>query len=213
MTRYTKYNKEFWDKVQKYYDEGNSIRDCIKIFHFPFWAYYEAKESGFVTTKSRSEGLKIALKKKPHLHTEETKKMMSINRKKYLKEHPEKVPYKLNHYSKKDSYPELYFKEVFEKESIDLKHHKDILCYELDFYNLDKKIYFEVDGEQHYVDKRIVESDIRRNKALFEEGWIGARIRWSTYQKLDNIQKHEIIKRLKQFIENNNRSIPIIQIV
>lgn len=214
MLKYTKYTKEFWEKVQKCYDDGNSIRDCIKLFHFPFWAFYDAKKNGLVHTRERVESLNLSFKRNGYpKHTEETKKKMSINRKQYLKDHPEMVPYKLNHYSKKDSYPETYFIELFKKESIDLKHHKDILCYELDFYNLENKIYFEIDGEQHYVDKRIVESDIRRNKALFEEGWIGARIRWSTYQKLDTIQKHEIVNRLKQFIENNNRSIPIIQIV
>lgn len=210
---YKKYTEEFWKQVQKYYDEGNSIRDCIKIFKFPFWAFYEAKDKGWVKTRQMSDALKLSCKKNPHKHTEETKQKISKHRKQYLIDHPEKVPYKLNHYSKKDSYPETYFKELFEKESIDLKHHKDILCYELDFYNMDKKIYVEIDGEQHYVDKRIVESDERRNKVLFEQGWVGARIRWSTYQKLDQNQKRIVISRLKQFIELNDRTLPIIQII
>jgi very-short-patch-repair endonuclease len=210
----SKYNKEYWEEVQKYYDMGHTTRECAAKFNFAWNTLYRAKNKGWFIPKERAVAVKLHNRVYgSYKHTKETKQKLSTHRKQYLKDHPEKVPYKLNHYSKKDSYPEIYFKEVFEKESIDLKHHKDILCYELDFYNLDKKIYFEVDGEQHYVDKRIVESDIRRNKALFEEGWIGARIRWSTYQKLDNIQKQEIIKRLKQFIESNNRSIPMLQIV
>lgn len=210
----SKYTKEFWEPIQKYYDEGHTIRECMKIFIFTWASWTKAKNKGWFKSIENKQAIKLHFKKHGgRKQSDETKLKLSIHRKQYLKEHPEKVPYKLNHYSKKDSYPEVYFKEVFEKESIDLKHHKDILCYELDFYNLDKKIYFEVDGEQHYVDKRIVESDIRRNKALFDEGWIGARIRWSTYQKLDMIQKKEIINRLKQFIENNNRNNPIIQII
>lgn len=210
----SKYTKEFWEPIQQYYNEGNSIRDCMKVFKFTFQAYIKATKKGYVIPRSRNEGLQLARSKHgPYLHSEETKQKMSILRKQYLKDHPEMVPYKLNHYSKKDSYPELYFKDIFEKESIDLKHHKDILCYELDFYNLDKMIYVEIDGDQHYLDKRIVESDIRRNKVLFEQGWIGARIRWSTYQKLDHTQKCEIVNRIKQFIETNNRLVPILQII
>lgn len=210
----SEYTKEFWEQVQQYYNEGNSLRECQKIFKFSWGAWSKAKTKGLFKNKSNIDGIRFRLKKHgAHKQSDETKQKLSIHRKQYLKDHPEMVPYKLNHYSKKDSYPELYFKDIFEKESIDLKHHKDILCYELDFYNLDKMIYVEIDGDQHYLDKRIVESDIRRNKALFEQGWIGARIRWSTYQKLDHTQKCEIVNRVKQFIETNNRLVPILQII
>jgi very-short-patch-repair endonuclease len=45
------------------------------------------------------------------------------------------------------------------------------------------------------LDKRIIESDIRRNLYLEEKGWKIIRIKWSDYQKLDN--KREFIKNLK----------------
>lgn len=45
--------------------------------------------------------------------SEEEKKKISEIRKAYLKEHPDKVPYVLNHHRKGDSYPERYFKDAF----------------------------------------------------------------------------------------------------
>ncbi len=132
----------------------------------------------------------------------EHKKKLSEIRKKYLVEHPDKVPYLLNHYSKGDSYPEKYFKEVFEKEHIDLKFHLQIGLYQLDFYNEDKMIYVEVDGEQHYKDPRIVESDKNRTVYLENLGWRGLRIRWAKFMKLSFIEKHKTILEIKALIES-----------
>ena len=65
-------------------------------------------------------------------HTEEEKLKISAARRRYLTEHPNKVPYLINH-SSKESYPESYFKEVFQKENIDLQYHYQLGKYELDF--------------------------------------------------------------------------------
>lgn len=46
------------------------------------------------------------------------------------------------------------------------------------------KIDLEIDGDQHHLDPRIVESDERRNAYLTGLGWKIIRIRWSDYQKL-----------------------------
>ena len=95
-------------------------------------------------------------------HTENEKLKISNSRKKYLNENPEKVPYLINH-SSKESYPEKYFKELFIKENIPLKYHLQISKYELDFYNEDLKIDVEIDGDQHYLDARIFNSDRDRD--------------------------------------------------
>lgn len=123
------------------------------------------------------------------------------------------VPYKLNHYSKRTSYAEKYFIEVFDKETIPLKHHLQIGLYELDFYNEELKIYFEVDGDQHYLDKRIYESDQKRNQYLFEQGWKGMRLRWSTYQKLQIEQRQLIIQEIRNHLTNNDLNLSCLQII
>ena len=135
-------------------------------------------------------------------HTPQTKEKLSIYRKEYLRKNPNMVPYVLNH-SSKQSYPEKYFEEVFVNENIDLSYHLQVNKYELDFYNIEKMIDVEIDGEQHYVDCRIRKSDSERNEYLRSLGWTIIRIRWSRYQRLSKIQKQNLITALRQKIQNN----------
>lgn len=65
-------------------------------------------------------------------HSEETKRKISEARKKYLNEHPDKVPFKLNH-SSKESYPEKYFRTWLKKENLFEKQEFQIDRYTLDF--------------------------------------------------------------------------------
>lgn len=132
-------------------------------------------------------------------HTEETKKKLSDVRIKYLEENPEKVPYLLNH-SSKISYPEQYFLDCFSKFcNVDFQY--PINRYKVDFVNIKEKLYLEIDGEQHYCDKRIVEHDKKRTKRLLELGWEGIRIRWSEFKKLSEEEKikkvNYICKKMK----------------
>jgi len=131
--------------------------------------------------------------------SDETKKKISESRKKYLLENPDKVPYLLNH-SSKESYPEKYFSEVFINEGIEVQRYFRIGLYELDFCVIDKKIDIEIDGDQHYLDKKIVESDKKRNEFLEEKGWEVIRIRWSEYQKMNDVSKRNLIEEIKNKI-------------
>jgi very-short-patch-repair endonuclease len=135
-------------------------------------------------------------------HTEEEKKNLSIKRKKYIEEHPDKVPYLLNHSSKK-SYPETYFDDLFQKEGIDLKYHKQVGIYELDFYNDEKAIDVEIDGSQHFATKKNIERDERRTIFLNGRGWKVYRIEWSKWCSLNYGEKHEIIKEIKLLLEKD----------
>ena len=115
----------------------------------------------------------------------------------FLDEHPDKVPYLLNH-SSKMSYPEKYFIDLFDRENIPLDYHKQLGRYQLDFSNQDLKIDVEIDGEQHYVDKKIIEHDKIRNDYLTNLGWIIYRIRWSSYKQLSFEDKQKIIYEIKK---------------
>ena len=135
-------------------------------------------------------------------HSDEQKKKISEGRKKYLSEHPDKVPYLINHHSKGDSYPEKYFKEVFDNEHIEYKQNYYQCGYFLDFAWPEKKIYLEVDGEQHYVDKRIVEHDKVRTQKLLENGWTCIeRVRWSEFKHLSKEKKSEYLKLVFEKLE------------
>lgn len=192
-----------WKFIQNEYDSGLSYRDLTKKHGISQASMFRAKKLGLFIPRSPSDGCKLFKKLNPEKikHSEKTKQKLSIYRKKYLKEHPEKAPYLLNHYSHGDSYPETYFKEVFEKENIPLQFHKQIGLYELDFYNETIKLDIEIDGEQHYVDKRIVESDIKRTNYLVSLGWRVYRIRWSEYQKLSFEKRKQIIQEIRDIIK------------
>lgn len=159
-----------------------------------WYAAMSAKKSNNQYTKAEELGLpkpEFHLKDrrgnftfKGRQHSQATRDKMSQTRIRLLEENPDKVPYKANHYSKGRSYPEQYWKEILDQNSIQYEEEYPISFYSLDFAIVDKKIDLEIDGEQHYVDQRIVESDIKRTKFLEDLGWKVIRIRWADYQKL-----------------------------
>ena len=126
--------------------------------------------------------------------SKKTKDKISKARIKYLNENPDKVPYILNHYSKGESYPEQYFREIFEIRNINFQQEVRERLYSLDF--VVGNINTEIDGEQHYVDGRIKESDIKRNKYLESIGYEIRRVRWAEYQKLKKEEKEIYINEL-----------------
>lgn len=132
--------------------------------------------------------------------SDEQKLKISKSRKKYLEDHPDRVPYLLNH-SSKISYPEQYFIELFDLENIDLQYHKQIGLYQLDFYNEDKKLYLEIDGEQHYQEKSM-ERDEKRTHNLSSKGWeLIMRIRWAEWKTYSEIEKKRVIDIIKDSLK------------
>lgn len=135
--------------------------------------------------------------------SEETKRKISETMKTFCAEHPDRVPYVLNHHSRGDSYPEMFFKNVLENANITYDKDFPAYGYFLDFAWPNAKAYFEVDGEQHYVDKRIVEHDVERTAKLDANGWkCLTRIRWSTFQKSTKEEQQKIIQDLISLINN-----------
>lgn len=151
--------------------------------------------------KQASEKLKINFKsgiQKPSFlgkkHSKETKEKISFSMIKFLNDNPEKVPYLLNHYSLKESYPEKYFRKIFELYKIKYEKEKRISIYSLDY--VIGKIDFEINGEQHYNDLRIVKSDKRRYIYLKSIGYKIIKIRWSKYKKLSKTKRNYFINKI-----------------
>lgn len=91
---------------------------------------------------------------------------------------------------KRKSYAEQYFESIF----VDAKRNYHVDRYFLDFAWPARKIYIEVDGEQHYTDSKVIEHDIKRTERLEECGWkLIGRIRWSLFKKLSNNEKESYI--------------------
>ena len=163
--------------------------------------YIKAKEENRIITISNETREKLSKGFKNKHHNNETKNKISNTLKQYLENNPNKIPFKLNH-SSKQSYPEKYFEELFINENIDLKYHKRVGRYELDFYNEDLMKYVEIDGEQHY-QPPMIEHDKKRTEYLKQKGWEGIRIRWSEYKKMTNKEKENKIKEIICFLGVN----------
>lgn len=132
-------------------------------------------------------------------HSDETKAKISASRKKYLEDHPDMVPYKLNHKSKGESYPEQYFREWLDKEYIPYQQEYQFQLFAFDFL-VNGKIDLEIDGDQHFLDSRIVEHDKKRNKVVEDEGYIVKRISWSEFQSLTDDERVHFLNDLKTFL-------------
>lgn len=195
-----------WEEIQKFYDNNGTYRTIRDEYNINMNTISRAVKKGYLKTRTKSEAVKLRYKNNPESFkiSEEHKKKISEGRKKYLLENPDQVPYLLNHYSKGESYPEKYFKKIFDKSGIKYERYYRTGLYHIDISIFDKSIAIEIDGEQHYVDPRIVESDIRKDKYLKEEGWDIIRIRWSKYQKLNKEEKEKYIENLFSYINGSN---------
>lgn len=197
-----------WQEVQAFYDNQNTWDTVSRHFRIPFYALSIANKIGLFKTKTISESLKISNIKHPRKLSEETKKKISISRKSYLQAHPDQVPYLLNHKYKRKFYSQTYFEECFKGTEI-TKEHK-VGLYSLDFARVTEKIDIEIDGDQHFVDPRIVEHDKKRNDYLTKLGWTIIRIRWSVFQKFAFEEKCEIVNSI---IKSQNPNKPCIAFI
>lgn len=108
--------------------------------------------------------------KKGRKHTEESKKKISEARLKFLTENPDKVPYKMNHSSKK-SYLEILFENaLIASNIIGWEYGFQHGIYEYDFAFIKEKIDVEIDGGTHNSEK-VKKIDARRDAFSISKGW------------------------------------------
>ena len=163
-----KYN---WQDIQKYYDFGFSLENTMIKFGIKSkQSFYGAMKRGDFKTRTLSEGMLISHKMIPRKHSEKTKKHLSDIRLKYLTEHPDKVPYIVNHSSKK-SWPEEVFENALRSSDIQgwiYKYRNGI--YEYDFAFPLVKLDVEIDGGTHKTEK-VKKIDRRRDDFSVKNGW------------------------------------------
>lgn len=125
--------------------------------------------------------------------TEEQKRKISETQKRNFKESGAKSIWHTQ-LEKRKSYAEEYFDKCFPE----LKQNYHVDRYFLDLANPEKKLYIEIDGEQHYNDQKVVEHDKVRTQRLEELGWTCIqRIRWSKYKKLSKDEQEVLIESLR----------------
>lgn len=198
-----------WQDIQNEYDTGVNTLFLIKKYKLSATLFRQASLRGLFKPRTKAENCKLYRIRNPNLKlSDETKLKISISRKAYLKEHPDQVPYLLNHRHKKKFYSEIYFGECFQGTDI-IKEHQ-ISLYSLDFADIDKKIDIEIDGDQHFVDKRIIKHDQKRNKFISSLGWTIIRVRWSEFQKLNYEEKSKIVQSIIKYKNPNHHCIAFI---
>lgn len=189
----------FFEDVQKYYNDSHSWRDVISEFKISWNGIIKSIKLGYLATRTSAQTSELRgsnISNPNRKHTEETKRKISKSRIKYLEENPEKVPYVLNHASKGPSYPERYWKKIFDKYDVNYSEQYKVGRFSLDFAFPENLIYIEIDGEQHYTDKRIVESDKIRTMYLNNLGWKVIRVRWSHFMRMKIDERKKFVKDL-----------------
>lgn len=192
-------SQEVIDKIQYLYDSGfgggKKIAKEVGVSEHTIWKLRDKRLLTF--NRTRTEMLSLSGKKRTH--SEETRNKISKSRKKFLTENPDMIPYKINHKSKSESYPEKYFREWLEKENISFEQEYQFKLYSFDFL-IDGRIDLEIDGNQHILDERIKDHDKKRDKITTDNGYLVKRILWSEYKKLSEIEQVEFLQSLKQFL-------------
>lgn len=184
-----------WKEIQETYNTGKTWREIRNIFGVSMSSIRKAISRGDFISRNRSDATKLSQQLSPRTHTQETKDKISKARLKFLSENPDKVPYVLNHNSKRLSYAEEYFLNALTDS--DFKHRYRVLNYELDFAIPEKKINLEIDGSQHKLDRRIVAHDLKRNELLKSLGWKIIRVYWPEFQKLNQLEKEYKVKSIR----------------
>lgn len=108
-----------------------------------------------------------------------------------------------------EPYSEKYFREWLEKENIEYKKNFHVDRFFLDFAFPDKKLYFEVNDEQHYRKmyngRDYQEHDKERFDILANLGWVCiATIRWSDFRSFQIKERTIILNKLKYAIQNSS---------
>jgi len=165
----------------------------------PAWNKGLTKDTNEIVAKMAKDASKRLTGKKGKKHSEETKEKISKARLKYLMENPDKVPYKLNHSSKK-SYPEILFEKALISSNITgWEYGYQHGIYEYDFAFVHEKIDVEIDGGTHNTEK-VKKIDARRDAFSISKGWRVIRF-------TDKEVKTDIIKcinKLKNLLEETS---------
>lgn len=191
MNNKSKYD---WETIQKFYNEGHTWREIVEQFGCASASVEKAVRRGDLKLRNKSEAGVLSNKKKPRKLSDETKRKISISRTKYLMEHPDKVPYKLNHSSKK-SYPEIVFENALKSSGITgWEYNYQNSIYSYDFAWPKEKIDVEIDGGTHLSEK-VLEIDRRRDIFSRSCGW--KVIRFTAKEVKDDVVG--CLKKLKEF--------------
>lgn len=150
---------------------------------------------GFETKIKRQKYCSLECVRKYASNTPEVKEKLRQSQLKLVKE-GKHIGWKSR--TKKPSYPEQYFINLFENEHISgWERDKKEGPYFIDFAFLEKKVALEVDGKQHWEDQDRAERDKQKDDLLKKNGWKVFRIKW--YNPINEKNKNKLYPQIEEF--------------
>jgi len=197
MRKY-KYENINWKIIQEEYNNHKeiSISSLLKKYNIGSYCFNTARTKKlFIVDESRHYH---------HLHTEETKKILSEKRKEYLKNNPDKHPWK--QLTKFKSEPCEKLKQILKDQNLEfIEEFSDSSWehnYSIDIAFPNKKIGIEVNGNQHYNnDGTLKDYYLKRELYLNSLGWKIFQFHYSL------VYNQNIIFDLIEKIKNNIHEI------
>lgn len=177
------------------YNSGASVNKLCNKYKKGHDTIKKLLHQAGIIPRSSSESLKLVAKMNPRTLQQSQRDKISIARKKYLKENPDKVPYLLNH-SSVESYPEKRFRRILTNIGLVgwIQHYQHSI-YQYDFAFPSIKLDVEIDGNTH-TQQTIIYKDAVRDTFSRNAGW--EVIRFSAGELANNA--HNCIDRLIKLI-------------
>lgn len=173
------------------------------------WSKGLTKENNSIlkrTSEKMKDGFERGIYKaafKGKTHSEETKKLLSIKKKQFLENNPDKHPYKRFTHKNGKSYAEDYFENWLKKENFQFESELGIGRYSCDF--LVNGVYdLEIDGQFHKNDPKKVEIDKRKTEFLLSRGIKTVRVYWPDYSKYNEEERIIFLSDLKKILMNES---------
>jgi very-short-patch-repair endonuclease len=179
-----------WIEAQRLHDEGETLRNLKKILGISRATLNLARKSKLFTKRDR-----------PTKMSKDAKRQMSESRKKWLKENPDKHPWK--RHNKFKSVPCDKFKEKLKSSGFNFIPEYQALedrFFSIDVAFPDKKIGIEINGQQHYKSDGTLKDYYQdRHDLLVSDGWDIIEIHYSVVynevfvdQIIDNLTKNDL---------------------
>lgn len=199
-----------WADVQKYYNQGHSLRDCSKFFNIPRSYLDKASKSKKIIARNTSLAMKCLCKQgrcsfQKIIWDDKARKKKSEEKKEYFKKHPEKHPNRLLANNKnKISYPEKLAYCFLEDNNISFIHQFQIGSYFVDF--LVENCAIEIDGKYFHQN---LEYEEERENYIISKGYKFVRFAAKNVIAQLNIYFNKSYKMTKK--ESLQRMVPVVK--
>jgi very-short-patch-repair endonuclease len=170
-----------WDAIQKYYDCGHTLRECIKYFDVKSsTTMHKACNRGDLKTRDASEASRLSFEKYGRPKMSDDVKMAISRAMKIAHSEGRAHNIGMSRWNNEPSYPETFFMKIIENEFNDKNYIREysVVRYAVDFAWVDRKLAVEIDGDQHQRFQEYKDRDAKKDELLQSQGWEILRIVW-----------------------------------